>query len=50
MIGQSRILHQCFIALICCLMINGNRPVSPYIVGVGVCFLTPRVYLINFRF
>ena len=35
--------------LICCLIINGNRPVSPYIAVMGVCFLTPRVDLINFR-
>ena len=33
----------------CCRMISGNRPVSPYIAGVGVCFLTPSVYLIKFR-
>ena len=46
---RSRILHQYFTALICCLIINGNRPVSPYIAGVGVCSLTPRVDLIHFR-
>ena len=44
---RSRILHQYFTAFICCLIINGNCPVSPYIAGVGVCFLAPRVDLIN---
>ena len=44
-----RILHQYFTAFICCRMISGNRPVSPYIAGVGVCFLTPSVDLIHFR-
>ena len=44
-----RILHQYFTAFMCCRMISGNRPVSPYIAGVGVCFLTPGVDLINFR-
>ena len=43
------ILHQYFIALICCRIINEKRPVSPYIAGVGVSFLTPRVDLINVR-
>ena len=33
----------------CCRMISGNRPVTPYIAGVGVCFLTLSVDLINFR-
>ena len=46
---RYRILHQYFTALICCLIFNGNRPVSPYSSGMGVCFLTPRVDLINFR-
>ena len=42
---RSRTLYQYFTALICCLIINGHRPVSPYITGVGVCFQTPRVDL-----
>ena len=46
---RSRILHQYFKALIWCRIINGKRPVSPYIAGVDVCYLTPRVDLINYR-
>ena len=44
-----RILHQYFAAFMCCRMISGNRPVSPYIAGVGVWFLTSSVDLIHFR-
>ena len=46
---RFRILHQYFRALKCFLIINGNCPVSPYITGVGVFFLTPRAGLIHFR-
>ena len=28
---------------------NQWNPMSPYIAGVGVCFLTPGVDLINFK-